>query len=167
MESWKVASEIAGVASTVVAIVGVVLVVRQIKSGNKALRSGAYQGMVANSFTLISNVLNDEAMLKAIGPRIFPGPQAPSSDDLRWHFMALAIMRHYENLFVQHALGSITDNQWKGYHGLLSWYLKKDAFRTWWNGETRLWFSPDFSHEVDRLTERQLPPARAQRVVKG
>jgi len=141
----------AQVISAIGVVVGLPLVLWQIHTGNKALRSSAYQGMVGNSFTLIQNVLNDDAMLSAMGTRLFPEGQPVRLDEVRWHFMALAVMRHYENLHVQHRLHSIDDDQWSGYRSLLSWYMGKEAFRRWWTFEHRQWFSSSYQREIDDL----------------
>ena len=154
-ELWELLAHVAECLSAIAVIVGLIGIWFQLRDGNRATLSAAYQGMVGNSFTLIQNVLNDENLLKAIGARVLPGRP---EDEVRWHFMALAVLRHYENLFVQYKLRAIDQSRWSGYRELLTWYLHAPAMRAWWSATPHAtWFSPDFAAEISDLLKTTTP----------
>ena len=66
--------------------------------------------------------------------------------------MALATIRHFENLFVQHRLGSLDQAQWAGYKRLFRFYLDMHGFKVWWSDPGhQKWFSPSFKQMVDDM----------------
>jgi len=131
---------------------GVVGVVWQLGSTAQALRSSAYQEIVAHSLTLIENLISHKEVLKTFATESGRSADEPELDRLRWHFMVLATIRHFENLHVQNRLGSVTNDQWHGYQNLLRHYLKESGFGKWWSVPLhQSWFSQSFREMVATL----------------
>ena len=136
------------VVTALATFIGLIYVGAQLRVTSDALRSAAFQGIVAHSLTLIENVIGRDETLDAFGTMMEPGV-ATDREGLRRHFMALATMRHFENLSMQHNLGSIDDDQWNGYRNLFGYYLGLDGFKAWWsNPRNQQWFSPAFRQLV-------------------
>lgn len=150
--------------TAVATIAGLIFIYRQVAAAHKqitaagdALRSSAYQGVVTHSLVLIENLIARDDMLNLLANNMAnEGAPRSSPEKLRWHFMALATMRHFENLSVQHELGSIRESEWGGYRNLLAFYLSRPGFRTWWGEQNHNeWFSQRFQNLVAELRNEE------------
>jgi len=74
------------------------------------------------------------------------------AEQVRLHFLLLAVFRHFDNLHYQHARGTIESEQWEGYSHILDGYLHLPGVIAWWSSNS-VGFSVGFQkHVADRLS---------------
>ena len=122
----------------------------QIRQNTRSVRSAAYQAAVASSVDTAARFATSEALSDAFwkGFRDYETLEGP--ERLRFGAYAYGLFRSYENLFYQHAQGTIESNLWVGFHNMLLRDLKMPGLVAWWDSQRNV-FSPEFQNYVDGL----------------
>ena len=68
----------------------------------------------------------------------------------RFGAYAYGLFRSYENLFYQHAQGTIESHLWEGFRNMLLRDLRNPGLVAWWDSQRNI-FSPEFQRHIDEL----------------
>lgn len=124
----------------------------QVRQNTRAAQSATYQSVVSNSMEILATMYsedgNAELWLKATDTDADLSPV----EQTRFHFLMLAMFRHFDNLHYQHVHGAMESQQWHGYAQLLDGYLSASPVAAWWASNSA-GFSASFRNHVrDRLS---------------
>jgi hypothetical protein len=122
----------------------------QIRQNTRSVRSAAYQAAVTSTVDVAASFATSEALSEAFfkGFREYETLKGPERH--RFGAYAYGLFRSYENLFYQHAQGTIESHLWEGFRNMLLRDLRNPGLVAWWDSQRNI-FSPEFQGYVDEL----------------
>ncbi len=128
LQAYTLIAEVVGAVAVVLTLIYLAI---QLRQNTKALRTSAYQGMVANSMQILTTLLADpERAQFFLRVQSNPG-QITEEDGVRWHWFMLAAFRHWDNLYYQYRTGALETEMWEGYDHLMTNWLQNQAWSEW------------------------------------
>jgi len=125
----------------------------QVRQNSRATQSATYQSVVSKSMEILATMYsengNAELWLRATGGDADLSPV----EKTRFHFLMLAVFRHFDNLHYQHVHGAIGSEQWQGYAQLLDGYLSSPLMDAWWASNSA-GFSACFRDHIGQRSSR-------------
>ena len=120
---------------------------RQVRQGNALARSQARQRMVEQTCEELYVWKNDPVLRQC-----FTKKDALSENEHGvLHYFLVSAMRQREWEWLQFKDGSITQDVYQAYHGVIALHLGVPRTRKWWQTVGRAGFDHDFVKEVDEF----------------
>lgn len=156
LESLALLSQVAGAAAVFASLIFVGLQIRQQAS---ALRAQTEQA-IASNWMVLAQVIGDNAEAFTAGLVSTNATFADLNDADRMRFLAavFALFKHYENMYLQHKKGRISEAEWEPWSNHIEMYFHQPGVQTWWNLRKAA-FSPVFRAFLDAsIAPRELSP---------
>lgn len=127
----------------------------QVRQNTRATQSATYQSVVSNSLEILASMYSENGNVELwLRANELDADLSPA-ERMRFHFLMLAMFRHFDNLHYQHAHGAIESEQWQGYAHLLDGYLSSPGVAAWWASNSA-GFSAGFRKQIgDRSSEHR------------
>ncbi|MCA9759373.1 MAG: hypothetical protein KDA27_26505, partial [Candidatus Eisenbacteria bacterium] len=95
----------------------------QVRQNTRAARSATYQSVVSKSLEILAPMYSEDGIAELWLRATDSDADLSPVEQTRFHFLMLAMFRHFDNLHYQHMHGAIESEQWQGYAQLLDGYL--------------------------------------------
>ena len=137
-------ASIGSLMSGVAVLVSLVYLASQVRQGTKATRSAIHQNILTGWFGA-ANLVAEHAEVFAKGLSADGEKFAALSDAEKLVFVtvAMAMFRHYENVFLQNQEGYVRSEDWDAWNNHLLMYFGMPGVQYWWKMR-RDSFSPAF-----------------------
>lgn len=141
------------IVGSIAIVVSLVYLAAQVRQNTRATQSATYQSVVSKSLEILTPMYSEdgnvELWLRATAAEADLSPV----EQMRFHFLMLAVFRHFDNLHYQHKHGAIESEQWQGYAHLLDGYLALPGVAAWWASNSA-GFSASFKRQVSASSSR-------------
>jgi hypothetical protein len=149
---WEVAIALSEIIGCVAVVISLLFLSHDLRQNTRAMQAANYikvnDTMIENTVVLTGDQAGGPIFLKAMNGLAGLDLQ----DYYHFHLVALGMLRRYETLFVQEAMGLMDGWSTAGFTNSLVGLLSHRGIQEWWAGSDQL-FSPDFSRYVTRQME--------------
>ena len=138
---------LAQIVGSVAVVASLAYLAVQVRQNTRAAQSATYQSVVSKSMEILATMYSEDGNAELwLKIRDTDADLSPV-EEARFHFLMLAMFRHFDNLHYQHVHGAIESQQWQGYAHLLDGYLSAPRVAEWW-GSNSAGFSAGFRNHV-------------------
>ncbi len=119
--NWDAISSIAEVVGAIGVIVSLIFVGLQIRKSTVANEAATYQASVGFDIDMLMNLSSnaDQARIFNAYTWVEENAELTTIDTIRAEYQMTALLRHLENLFLQHQLGMLSEKIWQTRKALL------------------------------------------------
>jgi len=143
--------------SGVAVLISLVYLASQVRQGNRATRAEIHQNILTGWLSA-GNLVTQNAEVFARGLAADAGKFDAMSDADKLVFVtvAMAMFRHYENVFLQNREGYVRSEDWNAWTTHLLMYFNMQGVRYWWTMR-RSSFSPAFVAFLESASPSSMP----------
>lgn len=140
-------ADLAQVFGAIGVIISLIYLATEVRQNTKALRSGTFQNMTAQSLQMRSYAINDSAFVHFQ----LKGAESPDSltayERRRWSYYVGAAFRTFENIHYQYASGMLDSELWQGYDRTIRGLVAQPGYERWYRANNDQ-FSAGFQHYI-------------------
>jgi len=120
--NWEIISSIAEVVGAIGVIFSLAFVGLQIRRNTIANEAATYQASVGFDIEMLMSLSSDPDLARIFNAYTWveESQELTPIDTIRGEYQITALLRHLENLFIQHELGMLSDNIWQTRKALLA-----------------------------------------------
>jgi hypothetical protein len=150
-------ASIGSLVSGVAVLISLVYLASQVRQATKATRSEIHQNILTGWLSA-GNLVTQNAEVFARGLAADAGKFDAMSDADKLIFVtvAMAMFRHYENVFLQNREGYVRSEDWNAWTAHLLMYFNMPGVRYWWQMR-RSSFSPAFVVFLESASPSTMP----------
>jgi len=137
-------------AANVGVLIGIFLVLIELKQNTESAELQAAQNYVALSHELDFRIVDDLSLIDLF---LKPADERTPADLLRLDRWFFGSLRTWENGFYLHSQGVLDDDLWSGQEAFMADLLSKDVATRNYYQTNRKYFSESFTAYLDRLLE--------------
>jgi hypothetical protein len=133
-----------------VAVIGTLFYLAyQIRQNTSSVRAQSYNDMLVRQHGIIQEIYNNPDVCRVWLDGI-SGGTLNRVDSVRYTFLWLDLMYHFEDCYVQYKNGIVEEHVWKRQEALLSGSVGQPGFKAWWAGANS-YFLPEFVDVVSSV----------------
>jgi hypothetical protein len=146
-------ANIAEVIGSIGVIISLVFVGLQIRKNTIASESATYQASVGYDIQMLMALSSDPEQAKIFNSYTWVAEATNLSDDdiVRAEYQMTALLRHLENLYLQHKLGMLSDEIWRTRQALLDAIVMSPGYERFQNTASAQTFDGAFRHYAAEL----------------
>jgi hypothetical protein len=146
-------ANIAEVISSIGVIVSLIFVGLQIRKNTIASEAATYQASVGYDIEMLMALSSDSEQARIFNSYTWVGEATDLSDQdiIRAEYQMTALLRHLENLYLQHKLGMLSDEIWRTRQALLSSIVLSPGYERYQKTSSAQTFDGAFRHYASEL----------------
>jgi len=129
-------------------MLSVVYLAIQIKRNTAATHSQTYQTATASFAEMAAIVGATKETSRVFTLGMADPKKLDESEYHQFAYLAISLLRRFENIFFQHRSGMVNDDFWNGHSDNLLWFFHQPGFQRMWE-ERRYGFSKGFREFLD------------------
>ena len=134
----------------------------QMRHNTQSVRANTGQGLADAALSLTQSIYTSEEVTALFHKAAHTPDQLTDVERFRWHLMATATVRHFENGFVQQRLGTLEPDTWFGMERSYQQWCALPGFNAWL-ADNRGRLSTTFDRWL--VKQRLLPPVAAGQAI--
>jgi len=160
LDTVQVIAEAIGALAVMLSVVYLAI---QVKRNTSATYSQTYQAATSSfaEMAAIVGASKETARVFTLGMSD-PG-ELDESEYSQFAYLAISLLRRFENIYFQHQSGMINDDFWTGHSDNLLWFYHQPGFQKMWQ-ERRYAFSEGFREFVDSSSPDEIKSPEIRKV---
>lgn len=151
--NWDAIGAIGEVTGAIGVIVSLVFVGFQIRKNTVASEAATYQASVGYDISMLMGLSSDSEQARIFNAYVWVAEATNLTDNdvTRAEYQMTALLRHLENLFLQHDLGMLSDDIWKTRKGLLDAIILSPGYERYRKTPSAQTFDGEFLNYATKL----------------
>jgi len=151
--NWDAIGAVAEIVGAIGVVISLIFVGLQIRKNTIASEAATYQASVGYDIEMLMALSSDSEQSRIFNAYTWvPGAtDLTDSDIIRGEYQMTALLRHLENLYLQHELGMLSDKIWRTRQVLLDAIVLSPGYERFLNTSSSQTFDGAFRHYAFQL----------------
>ena len=162
MTNWSALGAVAEMVAAAGVIATLMYLAAQVRQNTMALRASTFQNVIGYATGFAEGVARDGELASLLLTGMTDLASLDETENLRFHFQLVALLRRYENLHYQTRIGLLDATEWEGLRASLDFMMRRPGSRAWWKSNATLFNSSFRDFMQNRYAAMSAAPPLAQ-----
>jgi len=150
--NWDAVGAVAELIGAIGVMASLAYLAVQVRSNTRSVQAATYQGLAQSVNDHNRDLFTNPETASFLERALTTDDPFDPVEQRRWRAYCSATIRHFDNVFHQHEMGSLRDSEFRSLISVARFHLRSERFRQTWR-DMRLMFDDPYRSYMDKLAE--------------